>query len=254
MHAFGKLEIPWTRSWLADWRGLGQPIAARIAAGQPTCDALNAAGGAPVRFVPAIECPPDVAYESYIFNSKQCPVREDLHDFFNGICWMVFPQTKARLNALQAAEIAAAGVQPVRGPVRDAITLFDENAALLDAPAPLWDALLARDWRRLFIDLRPMWTSARLVVFGHAALEKLVSPRKPMVVHVYAQQFAITSIASLDAAVAASLVVPQLAGKPFAPLPVLGVPGWWADNTDSAFYDDTTVFRLRTTTPQRRRG
>jgi Protein of unknown function (DUF3025) len=235
--------IDWTVPWLADWRGLGETIVSRIGAGLPTCDALNTAGGAPVRFVPSTSMPPDVAYESYIFDSKQCPVREDLHDFFNGICWLAFPQTKKRLNELQATELAAAGVQPVRGAVRDAITLFDENAALLDAPDALWEALRAKDWRRLFIDLRPLWADARLVVFGHAALEKLVSPRKPMVVHVYAQQFAIENIVKLDADVARSLSAERLAGKPFAPLPLLGVPGWWPANEAFTFYDDAAVFR-----------
>lgn len=241
--ANGVVGIDWNAPWLADWRALGEPLAHRVASGQPTCDALNAAGPSPVRFVPATALPADEPYERYIFSSKQCPVREDLHDFFNGICWASFPQTKQRLNQLQAAEIAACGVQPVRGAVRDAITLFDENAAFLDAPAALWDALIAKDWRRLFIDLRPLWTRARLVVFGHAALEKLVSPRKPMVVHVYAQQFAMESIVKLDMDVASSLTAQQLAGKPFAPLPVLGVPGWWPANDDLSFYDDATVFR-----------
>ena len=35
----------------------------------------------------------------------------------------------------------------------------------------------------------------------------------------------------------------KLAQKPFSPLPVLGVPGWWAANEVAAFYDDTAVFR-----------
>ena len=35
--------------------------------------------------------------------------------------------------------------------------------------------------------------------------------------------------------------------KAFAPLPVLGVPGWWAANEDPAFYGQTQVFRLATT-------
>jgi hypothetical protein len=35
----------------------------------------------------------------------------------------------------------------------------------------------------------------------------------------------------------------KLAGKPFAPLPVLGVPHWWAANEDPMFYADAQVFR-----------
>jgi hypothetical protein len=36
----------------------------------------------------------------------------------------------------------------------------------------------------------------------------------------------------------------MLATKPFAHLPVLGVPGWWRANQDPAFYADASVFRL----------
>ena len=157
---------------------------------------------------------------------------------------------KKKLNQLQAEQIALAGVQPVRGAVRDALTLFDENAAFLLAPQPLWDALIERDWKRLFIDLRPLWREAQLVLFGHALLEKLVYPRKPITAHVYRVQPAMNSIASsmadLDAWVAADLSADKLATKPFAPLPVLGVPGWWAENQNPCFYEDILVFRPRT--------
>jgi hypothetical protein len=35
----------------------------------------------------------------------------------------------------------------------------------------------------------------------------------------------------------------RCATKPFAPLPVLGIPGWWPANEDPRFYGDKTVFR-----------
>ena len=42
-----------------------------------------------------------------------------------------------------------------------------------------------------------------------------------------------------------SLTAEYLAQKPFVPLPVLGVPGWWAANAAPDFYDDPKVFRPR---------
>ncbi len=198
-----------------------------------------------MRFVAQSSLPEGQAYEQFIFETRSVPTRDNLHDFFNGLCWLTFPQTKKKLNQLQAAQLAVAGVQKVRGPVRDALTLFDENAAFLRAPQPLWDALLARDWRRLFVDLRPLWAEAQLVLFGHALLEKLVQPRKPITAHIYQAQPAMDSIAGLDAWVAADLRAEKLAGKPFVPLPVLGVPGWWPDNENPCFYEDIRVFRPR---------
>ncbi|MFZ2296280.1 MAG: DUF3025 domain-containing protein [Polaromonas sp.] len=237
--------IDWEQPWLDLWREPGQRVMQAVLAGAALPEALNRERAAPVRFVPQSDLPPGEAYERYIFNSGQCPTREGLHDFFNGLCWMRFPETKKRLNQLQAAEIAAAGVAPLRGPVRDALTVFDENAAFLLAPQPLWDALIARDWQQLFIGLRPLWADAQLVLFGHALLEKLVFPRKPITAHVYRAQSAINSIADLDAWVAGDLSAAKLAAKPFTPLPVLGVPGWWAENEDFSFYDDSLVFRPR---------
>ncbi|TNF53836.1 MAG: DUF3025 domain-containing protein, partial [Burkholderiales bacterium] len=97
------------------------------------------------RFVPQAELPEGMAYERFIFEKGAVPTREGLHDFFNGLVWMRFPATKRLLNRWQAAEIAKSGVGDVRGPVRDAITLFDENAVLLQAPDAVWPALLARE-------------------------------------------------------------------------------------------------------------
>ncbi|GCL48434.1 hypothetical protein NIES3787_41530 [Microcystis aeruginosa NIES-3787] len=125
--------------------------------------------------------------------------------------------------------------------------MFDGNAAFLSAPDALWDALVAKDWRSLFVTQRALWQDAQLVLFGHALLEKLVYPRKPITAHVYRAQVAINSIANdfaeLDAWMAQDICAQKLAAKPFAHLPVLGVPGWWAANEEPDFYADKTVFR-----------
>jgi len=49
--------------------------------------------------------------------------------------------------------------------------------------------------------------------------------------------------AHVDAQVAQALAARELTSRDFAPLPVLGVPGWCADNADPSFYDDPAVFR-----------
>ena len=230
--------INWSQPWLRPYL-----LSAPWALNNGVVSALSVAANAPVRFVDSSHLPTGQAYEQFIFDTQTVPTRNNLHDFFNGLCWLTFPQTKTKLNQLQAAQIAADGVQQTRGPVRDALTLFDENAAFLLAPQPLWDALIAKDWRQLFVELRPMWADAQLVLFGHALLEKLVYPRKPITAHVYIARPATDSIADLDAWIAADITAEKLASKPFAPLPVLGVPGWWADNEKLSFYEDILVFR-----------
>lgn len=236
-------HIDWSAPWLDFWRDPGERLAQRVLTGVPQPQALNEAALAPVRFIPQAELPAGQAYEQHIFETGCVPTREGLHDFFNALCWMRFPQAKKRLNQLQAQQIAALGIAPERGPARDALTLFDENAALLQAPDVLWDALVSKDWGRVFGALRPHWSESRLILFGHALTEKLVFPRKSITAHVYRVQRAIHSVAELDAWLAQDLSAERLAAKPFAHLPVLGVPGWHSGNNDSAFYADAAVFR-----------
>ena len=244
-HPFG-FTVEWGRPWALPWAEVGAGVLRAIQSGQSVSGALNDRGST-VKFVPQVALPEGQAYEQFIFEQGQVPTRENLHDFFNGLCWLRYPQTKQQLNRLQGAEIARQGVQSTRGPLRDALTLFDENAALLQAPEPLWQALLAREWQRLFLELRPLWAQARLELFGHALLEKLVQPYKGITAHVYAVPvpLGLDGDAAWDAWLANSLSADGLRHKPFTPLPVLGVPGWWPENAHAAFYADASVFRPR---------
>ncbi|QIL44843.1 DUF3025 domain-containing protein [Acidovorax sp. HDW3] len=88
-----------------------------------------------------------------------------------------------------------------------------------------------------------VWRQAQCIVFGHALLEQLVYPRKPLAAHVYQAQEAIKNIANIDAWLAQDLQASHLQGKPFVPLPVLGIALWWPANENFSFYDDSFVFR-----------
>jgi hypothetical protein len=194
------------------------------------------------------------------------------HDLFNALVWLAFPRTKARLNALQAAAIARAGVGARRGALRDAATLFDENAALAVLREPgLRAAWRRHDWPAIFGVGRPSpaWERAP-VIFGHALLDKLRAPYKAACAHAWlldaplaasgdgppgaaAPQVGVGRAAAgpaaapdglrdLDDAVAAGLDE-TLSREAYVPLPVLGVRGWWPANADPAYYDDPAVFR-----------
>lgn len=271
-------SIDWTAPWWRPWRAVGQRVAAQVATGLPLHAALNAEAGstslatAPfataatpntktaaavhppsMRFVAQAALPEGQAYETFIFSTGQVPTRENLHDFFNGLVWLVFPYTKRRLNELQAGEIQASGVQATRGPLRDALTLFDENAAIWplahSTDCLVLDALRAKDWQRACISLRSQWPTNAPVLFGHALLEKLTSPYKSITAHVFIAQADTNTLAtninlsSLDNSLAKQLQANSLVPKPFIPLPVLGVPQWWAPNAQDNFYQDTQVFR-----------
>lgn len=252
MMVFSERLPDWTAAWHRPLLPLGLQTMQRWQQTGDVCAALNACeGAAGVRFVPQEELPAGMAYEQFIYDTRQVPTRSNWHDFFNGLMWLHFPRTKLRLNALQGEELARlGGVGATRGPVRDALTLFDENVALLQAPDALWEALAWKRWDEVFDSLRALWTESRLVLFGHATLEQLVQPFKGITAHVYRVPATAglctdgpEGAARWDAWLAESLTAEHLRGKPFVHLPVLGVPGWWAANAEPDFYQDPKVFR-----------
>ncbi|WER46470.1 DUF3025 domain-containing protein [Cupriavidus sp. WKF15] len=253
--------IDWTRPWFRPFAAVGAGLVTAVADGTALHACLNAqaarAGlcnirGLPLNFVTQAELPAGVAYEAHIHATGAVPTRDNLHDFFNALIWLHFPRVKARLNAIQAEVIGRTGVQAGRGGVRDAATLFDENAVLfLSADASLEAVLRGFGWQELFIRRRQDWDSLCLVVpFGHALLEKLVNPYKSLTAHAWPLALPPLSagLPMLDVAATASLRAAADAGtlrggRSFAPLPVMGIPGWCEANADAAYYADATVFR-----------
>jgi Protein of unknown function (DUF3025) len=210
--------------------------------------------GQRIAFIAQDDLPAGASYEAHIAATGCVPTRHNLHDFFNGSMWFAFPRIKAALNARQSAAIDVLGVGPTRGGVRDTLTLFDENALLFACADPgLSAALRGFDWRTLLVNRRCAWgTTCEVRCFGHALLEKLMVPFKACTGHAwlvdvppgYFAWDAAARDAWLDEAVSTALLnTDALTSRLFAPLPVLGIPGWWPENESPGFYDDASVFR-----------
>ena len=231
--------------WFDPYVDAARRTASARAPGHPLAAALNAAvpvraGARAMRFVPQAHLPDGEAYEAFIDRTDQVPTRDHPHDLLNALVWSRFPALKSHLNRSQAGEIARLGIGPRRGPVRDALTLFDENAAWLQAPAGLVDALRQHDWHTAFVVLRGAWHEARLTLFGHALMEKLLlSPHKSITAHVWV----VPEGAEAESHLVEALTPERLARKADFPLPLAGVPGWSAANESADFYGDTSVFR-----------
>ncbi|WP_246190159.1 DUF3025 domain-containing protein [Pandoraea captiosa] len=254
----GLPDIDWRAPWFEAVAAYGQRALAcddwRLALSTQADAAQLATGqGQPLRFVAQENLPVATAYEAFIAATGGVPTRRNLHDFFNALIWLTFPRAKAALNARQAGAIATDGVQATRGATRDAATLFDENAVLFACSEPsLGEALRAFDWHTLFVTRRADWGRAcEVQAFGHALLEKLVSPYKSVTAHAwivdvphdYFDAPPLQRRRWLDERIAPPLMSAPLSTRQFAPLPVLGIPGWWSANEDPAFYRDASVFR-----------
>lgn len=251
-------EIDWRAPWFNavaapglaalaadDWRDALSSLAANAG--------LVSGQGRALRFVAQDDLPAGVAYEAFIASTGGVPTRRNLHDFFNALIWLTFPRGKAALNARQASAIAADGVQSTRGATRDAATLFDENAVVFAcSDASLGAALRTFDWQTLFVARRADWGRAcEVQPFGHALLEKLVTPYKSVTAHawivdvprIYFEWPDARRREWLDTQIAPALASVSLTTRDFSPLPVLGIPGWWPANDDPVFYRDVSVFR-----------
>jgi len=108
-------------------------------------------------------------------------------------------------------------------------------------------------WREAFVERAAMFgRDAEVWLFGHALMEKLVAPYKAITAHTrvvlagagYWALDAAGRRAWLDRDEAARLASEGLAKGGFTPLPVLGIPGWWPQQDDT-FYADDTVFRAK---------
>lgn len=252
-------QIDWTRPWLAHVREVGEAIAHapdwrhelnHRASAKPILNHRQL----PIHFVPQSELQPNIAYETFISNTGCVPTRDNLHDFFNALVWLTFPQIKVQLNALQALEIervaTEAGATP-RGKLRDAATIFDENAALvITLDHDLVHALRAHKWQDVFVRRRSNFMQSwNVLLFGHALMEKLVSPYKAITGHAWVvaldvsfERMSLSEQCELIDVLVAGQLTGGLSTADFSPLPVLGVPQWWPDQGDS-FYQDASIFR-----------
>jgi len=212
-------------------------------------------GGVPLEFVPQ-EAKTDEPYETRVYSRGKVLTRSsNWHDLFNALAWIAFPRSKAALNRHHYREMLTYQSAGKRGVPRDVLTLFDESGVIVLASEPELGALLREfKWKELFWQRRAeVRASMRFYVFGHSIYEKALQPYKGLtaksVIFEVAQRELERplpqQLATLDVRLAKYFSDPEAlaATEDYAPLPLLGIPGWTADNEDERYYDDAQHFR-----------
>ena len=191
-------------------------------------------------------------YEPRVYLKGELQTRlENWHDFFNALVWLRFPQTKAILNELHYFSSLQRDDKTNRSKLENAITLFDEcGAIVISGDESLLQMIRDHQWQALFVEQRNRFDKdIKCYVFGHAMYEKALNPYLGMTTNtllIHSPDLLTADMVDIDRYVAnywkQSLIQ---SAKELKPFPVLGIPGWFADNEQPSFYENTDYFRPR---------
>lgn len=201
----------------------------------------------------------EAQYEPRCYLKGEVPTRSNnWHDLFNALVWLAFPRTKAAINARHYRALTETGLHEQhsqRGAVRDTSTLLDESGVIVVyADAELANLLRNFQWKELFWKRRTQVQSGMgFYLFGHGLYEKSLRPYIGMtgqgLLLPVEQEFFLwdrdQQLKYLDVLVSNYVTSPEHCNstRELAPVPLLGVPGWAAENESSAYYDNTDYFR-----------
>ena len=171
----------------------------------------------------------------------------------------MFPKTKAVINSMHLPyaqqRIEITGELGSRSAVENMLSLFDEGGAVIvSSDASLLQLIREFKWKALFWQRRDE-LSQRLAcfIFGHAMYEKGLAPYLGMTANAvlieaeqsYFQKTNIEQLEWLDERLASIFGSGAVLTKPkdLQPFPVLGMPGWDANNDQEIYYDNSHYFR-----------
>ncbi len=204
----------------------------------------------------------EAQYEPRCYLTGEVQMRaHNRHDLFNALVWLTFPRTKAAINARHYHVLTNGTELPTnagRGSVRDVSTLLDESGVIV-AYADVELAGLLRDfkWKELFWQrrkqVRPQsdQQAMEFFLFGHGLYEKALQPYVGMtgqglllaVEQAFFNWPLARQLTHLDGLLAEHLAGHCRSTGDLSPVPLLGIPGWAADNSNETYYDDTAYFR-----------
>ncbi|HEY9199107.1 MAG TPA: DUF3025 domain-containing protein [Gammaproteobacteria bacterium] len=218
--------------------------------------------GRPLRIVPQDGRPQrfEEHYAPRIHQTGELQTRRaNWHDFFQFLTWLIFPRSKAAINALHVpharARLANEGDPGRRTPLENMLSLFDEGGAVVIASEPALLQLIREfQWKTLFWEGRAeLARGLRCITFGHAVYEKALRPYVGMTANAVLLEVEPELLAEpmerllprLDERLATVFVKDGAYAQPqdLQPFPILGMPGWDPANAESAYYDNARYFR-----------
>jgi hypothetical protein len=119
-------------------------------------------------------------YDALVFNEKKIPIRKNIvHDYFNAITWLAFPNAKKKLNKKNFIFLENNYLNGNKNRPRniDLTTLLDESGIIVVTKNSYLASLMEKKkWKTVFWDNRDIVKkSFRFFLFGHSLFEKLMN-------------------------------------------------------------------------------
>lgn len=177
---------------------------------------------------------------------------QNWHDYFNALVWFAFPRLKALISRQHCAELNKTAQQQQRTILRDALTHLDESGMIVISDnTALLNALKQHDWHSAFIQQRAAWQTTHICTIGHGLLQKALKPYIGFTAKclyfstqdILNHDSHLNLVQQLDLYLSKWLQTAPLNKTDLYPLPLLGIPGWCADNETEVFYHNRQYFR-----------
>jgi hypothetical protein len=203
-------------------------------------------------------------YQARLFLKGEVSTRtENWHDFFNALCCMAYPRTKAVLNARhfwalderQESLPWPSTLGEKRTSEQDFLTHFDEGGVIVaTSDDVLLQSLKERRWHDVFwLHRARLLACMEFFTFGHALFETFLAGHRTqhamgIAIRVPPSFFSLPLAERLvlaDEAAALALENRTRTASPADgfPVPLLGYPGYLAANAEESYYDDKRYFR-----------
>jgi Protein of unknown function (DUF3025) len=231
-----------------------QRLHTTVGRGCPPYSHVDAASAIPHFIPPPARTLSAIDFERRVVEHNELIVRPDnLHDLLNALVWLTFPKTK---RAISEAHVALGVNQDgkTRPRRRDVLTVFDESGMIvLSQRDDLRELNRTHQWRELFVTHRADFVDqARPILFGHGAMEQLGQqlphPHRGLTAKALWLPLPVTAtVFEIDHYLATRIVRGERLHEQerTIPMPLLGLPGWFAENQSPNCYDDESVFRPR---------
>ena len=194
-------------------------------------------------------------YDAIVFKEKKIPIRKDvLHDYFNALTWLAFPNSKKKLNKKNFTLLEHNYLSGNKNRPRniDLTTLLDESGIIILTNNSFLASLIRqKKWKTVFWDNRDtVKKSFRFFLFGHSLFEKIMNEyigttARALIIFNESLPFEKITVSNVDQ-ILSDYIDQEFFFKNLektVAIPLFAIPGWSNHNEKKEFYQENEYLR-----------